>query len=152
MIEEAQIDEVRNAVAGDGGHDVLRDALGFEQVVACVEITNVAPHADRVDPNAGRRGSDEGSVSSRKLGGRGCDLLAHFGEILLCLARLRVSGAEDPQIPLNHVLHDSLGYEQVVACVEIKYVSAPPRERSALVIQNAGRRGSRAAGHWLGYN
>ena len=28
-------------------------------------------------------------------------------------------GAEDPPPPLDYVLHDGLGFEQVVACVEI---------------------------------
>ena len=32
----------------------------------------------------------------------------------------RMRGTEDPSPPLDHVLHDGLGFEHVVACVEIK--------------------------------
>ena len=38
------------------------------------------------------------------------------------MGRERMRGAEDPTSPLDNVLHDGLGFEQVVACV-IKMVS-----------------------------
>ena len=34
--------------------------------------------------------------------------------------RCFIRGAEDPSSPLDHVLHDGLGFEQVAACVEIQ--------------------------------
>ena len=48
---------------------------------------------------------------------------AHGGQPSLRRDRVRVRGAEDPPSPGNHVLHDGLGFEQVVACVEIKKTS-----------------------------
>jgi len=46
--------------------------------------------------------------------------IAHSGQLALCVARARVRGTEDPPPPLDHVLHDGLGFKQVVACVEMK--------------------------------
>ena len=48
---------------------------------------------------------------------------AHVGQRGLRSDRVRVRGAEDPPSPGNHVLRDGLGFEQVVACVEIKKTS-----------------------------
>ena len=48
---------------------------------------------------------------------------AHVGQDALANARYRMRGAEDPSPPLDYVLHDGLGFEQVVACVEIKSAS-----------------------------
>ena len=39
-------------------------------------------------------------------------------------SRVRMRGAEDPPSPLDCVLHDGLGFEQVVACVRSKQVTA----------------------------
>ena len=66
------------------------------------------------------------------------DVFAYEGQHVLCVKRLRMRGAEDPTSPLDNVLHDDLGFEQVVACGEMKPVASMPR----IVIQNAGRRGS----------
>ena len=41
---------------------------------------------------------------------------AHVGQHALVDKRLRMRGAEDLPSPLNHVLNDCLGFEQVVAC------------------------------------
>ena len=43
----------------------------------------------------------------------------YFGQELLRATRFRMRRAEDPPSPLDHVLHDGLGFEHVVACVEI---------------------------------
>ena len=40
-------------------------------------------------------------------------------------------GAKDPPPPLDHVLHDALGFEQVVACVEISLLAS---NRNLLVL------------------
>ena len=49
--------------------------------------------------------------------------------------RGRMRGAEDPPPPLRDVLHDGLGFQQVVACVEIKLGAGrdrcPGRDRCA---------------------
>ena len=54
---------------------------------------------------------------------------ARLGKAFLRAKRLRMRGAEDPPSPLDHVLHDGLGFEQVVACVEIRVTSTPCRFR-----------------------
>ena len=61
--------------------------------------------------------------------------LARAGQLALCDTRLRVRGTEDPPSPLNHVLHDGLGLEQVVTCVEMKsgHVNAVAQHGSVLV-------------------
>ena len=46
------------------------------------------------------------------------EFCARAGQILLSGKRVRMRGAEDSPSPLDHVLHDGLGFEQVVACVE----------------------------------
>ena len=64
---------------------------------------------------------------------------AHEGQRALHLTRLRMRGAEDPPSPLDYVMQDSLGFEQVVACVEIKIGC---RRRARIdVDSNTGRRG-----------
>jgi len=45
---------------------------------------------------------------------------AHVGQSLLYRERVWMRGAEDAPSPLDHVLQDGLGLEQVVACVGIK--------------------------------
>ena len=45
---------------------------------------------------------------------------AHAGQKRLGVERVRMRGTEDPPSPLDHVLRDGLGFEQVVACVEIQ--------------------------------
>ena len=45
---------------------------------------------------------------------------AHVGQYYLALARVRMRGSKNPSSPLDHVLHDGLGFQQVVACVEMK--------------------------------
>ena len=49
-------------------------------------------------------------------GGQSC---ARETEVFLAATRVRMRGTEDPPSPPDHVLHDSLGFEHVVAC-EIK--------------------------------
>ena len=51
---------------------------------------------------------------------RACEFCAHLRQHGLALARVRVRGTENPPPPLDYVLQDGLGFEQVVACVEIK--------------------------------
>ena len=51
---------------------------------------------------------------------RAGELRARLGQRALCAKRVRMRGAEDPPPPLDYVLQDGLGFEQVVACVEIK--------------------------------
>ena len=51
---------------------------------------------------------------------RAGELRARLGQRGLYAERVRMRGAEDPPSPLEHVLHDCLGFEQVIACVEIK--------------------------------
>ena len=48
------------------------------------------------------------------------EFLARNGQRTLYLKRFRMRGAEDSPSPLDHVLHDGLGFDQVVACVEIE--------------------------------
>ena len=62
---------------------------------------------------------------------------AHEGQRALHLTRLRMRGAEDPPSPLDYVMQDSLGFEQVVACVDIKNGSSPPRCIQTQVIAGA---------------
>ena len=45
------------------------------------------------------------------------EFLAHGGQHGLGPARIWMRGTEDPPPSLDHVLHDGLGFEQVVACV-----------------------------------
>ena len=40
---------------------------------------------------------------------------------------------KDPSSPLDHVLHDGLGFEQVVACVDIKIGHDAVPRRSVLI-------------------
>ena len=61
---------------------------------------------------------------------------AHEGQRALHLTRLRMRGAEDPPSPLDYVMQDSLGFEQVVACVDIN-----KRVVAAALYSNAGDRG-----------
>ena len=67
---------------------------------------------------------------------RVCDFFAQLGRRNLRSARVRMRGAKDPPPPLDHVLHDALGFEQVVACVEIVFWPA-----RIGVDSNAGGRG-----------
>ena len=46
--------------------------------------------------------------------------LPHVGQRALGANRFGMRGAEDPPPPLDHVLHDGLRLQQVVACVEIE--------------------------------
>ena len=50
---------------------------------------------------------------------RAGEFSAHVGQYGFIIARVRMRGTEDPPPPLDHVLHDALGFEKVVACVEI---------------------------------
>ena len=71
-----------------------------------------------------------------------------FGQDLFSENRVRMRGAEDPPSPLNNVLHEGLGFEQVVACVGIESC-----RRRIGVDSNAGRCGCaryRPAGPRLG--
>ena len=57
------------------------------------------------------------------------------GQTSLRDTRVRMRGTKDSPSPLNHVLHDGLGPEQVVACVEMKsgHVNAVAQHGSVLV-------------------
>ena len=63
------------------------------------------------------------------------EFFAQCGQHVLCVAGVRMRGTKNPASPLDHVLHYRLGFEQVVACVEIE------TGRRADVDSNAGRRG-----------
>ena len=70
-----------------------------------------------------------------------------FGE-----KRGRMPGTKDPPSPLDHALHDVIGFEHVVACVEIK--NGACRRRRSVLIQNAGRCGCArgcCGGPWLNF-
>ena len=54
------------------------------------------------------------------------EFFVHFGQPYLGAKRIRMRGAEDPTPPLDYVLHDGFGFEQVVACVEINRIDAAP--------------------------
>ena len=72
---------------------------------------------------------------------------ARVGQRVLSSTRGRMRGAKDPPTPLDYVLQDSLGFEQVVACV----VSS--RQRRIGIDSNAGRHGralGRSRGQLLG--
>ena len=76
-----------------GGLEVARSAAGPRTYLAA---------ADDLTPNL-----------------RACEYFAHLGQRGLAIARPRMRGTEDPPPPLDHVLEYTLGFEQVVACVEI---------------------------------
>ena len=44
---------------------------------------------------------------------------AHVSTRPLVSERVWMRGAEDPPPPFDHILHDGLGFEQILACVEI---------------------------------
>ena len=44
---------------------------------------------------------------------------ADMGHKALRLTRLGMRGTKDPPSPLDHILHDGLGSEQVAACDEM---------------------------------
>ena len=48
------------------------------------------------------------------------EFLEYVGQQPLCVTRVRMRGAKDPPSPLDQVLCDGLGFEQVVACDAIK--------------------------------
>ena len=62
---------------------------------------------------------------------RACEFCAHLGIRVLYWARVRMRGTEDAPPPLEHVLHDCLGFEHVVACVVIKRF-APTRAAASI--------------------
>ena len=62
------------------------------------------------------------------------EFLARAGQPVLGVGRVRMRGAEDSPFPLDHVLHGGRGFEQVVACVEIKKGSRPPRQPGLVVL------------------
>ena len=67
---------------------------------------------------------------------------AHLGQRALEAKRFRMRGTEDLPCPLDHVLPDCLGFEQVVACVKTKNKSRRrhQKRRSSRVLLGSSRR------------